>query len=337
MLLADLLTFSGYALAIGLLCWLMVSNLISYGMFIAIVISVLRLMHTLSYTLSEDIAEMGRIKLFLDDYDRFNKLQEESGAIDESTSNIKFEKIEFIDVTFTYPNAKKATLNNLSFSIECGKKYAFVGENGAGKTTIIKLLLRYYTPDKGRILINGKSIENYSYGELKGLFSVVFQDYSKYQISLEESLYLGNSNMKHKNIVNILNYVGLDRCIDNNNKVMNVELGKLTEDSLEFSEGQWQRLAIARSLLSDKNILILDEATASIDPIQEKELYELFKKASEKRTTVFITHRLGSTKFADCIYVLKDGKILESGNHEELMLDNTVYKEMYSTQSRWYL
>lgn len=333
---SDILTFLAYALAIGVLCLALINNNISYGMFIAITISILRLMNTLSYSLSGNLADMGKCKLFMDDYNKLLNLRKETGAIDEAVSGIEFEKIEFIDVSFTYPNAKKATLKDLSLIIERGKKYAFVGENGAGKTTIIKLLLRLYKPDKGEILVNGKAITNYSYGELKGLCSVVFQDYSKYPIPLKESLDLGTESSNDEKKVDILRYVGLDRCIDENNQIIDYELGKLSENSIEFSEGQWQRLSIARALISDRNLLILDEATSSIDPIREKEVYELFKKASNNKTTIFITHRLGSTKFADVIYVLKDGRVIEIGNHESLMLENTVYNEMYNSQSRWY-
>lgn len=335
-LFSDLVTFSGYALSIGLLCWSLISNRISYGMFIAIIISILRLMNTLSYTLTGDLTQMGRNKLFLDDYTKMLQIRREKGAVEEAMDSINFEKLEFVDVTFTYPNAKNPTLKNLSFTMERGKKYAFVGENGAGKSTIIKLLLRLYSPDKGEILINGQSITNYSYGELKGLYAVVFQDFSKYQISLKESLCLGMRNIEDKKLVEVLKYVGLDRCIDENSQVIDYELGKLSENSIEFSGGQWQRLAIARALISERNVMILDEATAAIDPIREKELYELFQKASENKTTMFITHRLGSTKFADCIYVLKNGAIIEKGSHSKLMSEKTLYREMYNSQSRWY-
>lgn len=333
---SDILTFLAYACSIGVLCWALINNRVEYGMFIAITISILRLMNTLSYSLAGSLAQMGKNKLFMDDYFYLNKLSQEEGAVDEAVSGIELEKIEFRHVSFTYPNANKPTLSDLSFSIEKGKKYAFVGENGVGKTTIIKLLLRLYSPNEGDILINDIPIEKYTYGQLKGLCSVVFQDYSKYSISIKESLHLGMETVANHDEVDILKYVGLDKCINDKNELIDFELGKLNENSIEFSEGQWQRLSIARALYSNRNLLILDEATSSIDPIREKEIYELFEKASDNKTTIFITHRLGSTKFADVIYVLKDGKVVESGSHDSLMAYNMIYNEMYSSQSGWY-
>lgn len=333
---SELLTFSAYAFAIGTLCWGLINGHMSYGLFVGIIVSIISLMNTLSYTLAGDLAQMGQNKLFLDDYKFILNLSKEEGATEEAIFDLNLMKIEFDNVTFTYPNATKPTLNNLSFVIESGKKYAFVGENGAGKSTIIKLLLRLYKPDKGKILVNGKTLEHYSYGQIKGLCSVVFQDYSKYPIRLTDSLCLGSKHCGQDKMVEVLKRVGLNRCIDENNHVRHYELGKLSEEGLEFSEGQWQRLSIARALMSEKPLLVLDEATASIDPIREMELYELFKQASENKTTVFITHRLGSTKFADTIYVLKDGNILEKGNHMTLMQKGGIYQEMYSSQSRWY-
>lgn len=333
---SEMLTFLAFAFSIGTLCWGLVNNQLSYGLFIAIIIAIIKLMNTISYTLSGDLAQMGLNRLFIDDYNQVMQLEKMNGALEPVKRDIDFEKIEFDSVTFTYPNATSPTLKSMSFVIEKGKKYAFVGENGAGKSTIIKLLLRLYMPDEGCIRINGKPIETFSYGQLKGLCAVVFQDYSKYPIYLKEALCLGLTDVPESKMTEVLRYVGLDHCVDESGKVKTLEFGKLSENGIEFSEGQWQRLSIARALISDKAVLVLDEATASIDPIRERELYDLFKKASVGKTTVFITHRLGSTKFADVIYVIKEGGIHETGDHDHLMASASLYKEMYTLQSRWY-
>ncbi len=277
---------------------------------------------------------MGVNKLFLDDYNKILSLTEEKGAIDEANNEIDFVSLEYKDVSFTYPNSTSPILNGISFKIEKGKKYAFVGANGAGKTTIVKLLLKLYKADKGQILINGEPIDNYTYAQLKGIYSVVFQDFSKFPIAVKEYLNLGSFS-QNKEMVDIMRYVGLNKFV-NENDIYDYELGKLDENSRELSGGEWQRLSLGRSLLSNRDILILDEATSSIDPIREKEIYDLFKKASKDKTTIFITHRLGSTKFADVIYVIKDGAIVEFGNHDNLMEKKENYFEMYSSQSGWY-
>lgn len=238
-----------------------------------------------------------------------------------------------------YPNSSEPILKNISFTIKRGKRYAFVGENGAGKTTIIKLLLGFYEPCDGQIKINGKKLEAFHYGDLKCIFSVVFQDYSKYQLSLQDCLSLGewetgSEKSNQEKILKALHTVGLDFLASE--EIIKKELGKLSEESIELSEGQWQRIAIARAILSNHKIFILDEATASIDPIQEKEIYSLFETVSEDRTTIFITHRLGSTKFVDCIFTIHNGQIAEMGSHMELMEKKGVYAKMYNSQKEWY-
>ena len=229
---------------------------------------------------------MGVNKLFLDDYNKILSLTEEKGAIDEANNEIDFVSLEYKDVSFTYPNSTSPILNGISFKIEKGKKYAFVGANGAGKTTIVKLLLKLYKADKGQILINGEPIDNYTYAQLKGIYSVVFQDFSKFPIAVKEYLNLGSFS-QNKEMVDIMRYVGLNKFV-NENDIYDYELGKLDENSRELSGGEWQRLSLGRSLLSNRDILILDEATSSIDPIREKEIYDLFKKASKDKTTIFI-------------------------------------------------
>lgn len=335
---SNILTFAGYATSIGLLCLFLIKGMVTYGFFISITISVLRLMYTLSYSLSWDIAEMRRIRAFADDYAEFQGLPIKKGADKEirELTDFTFESLEFKNVTFSYPNSNRTILKNLSFKLEKGKRYAFVGENGVGKTTITKLLLGLYEPNAGEIMINGKPIKEYEYDYLRGIFSVAFQDYSKYEINVSDSISLARPEANEEEIVDALKFVGMDSFMEHDDDFLRKELGKLTKESIDLSGGQWQRLAIARTILSNRMVFILDEVTASIDPIQERDIYKLFEKTSNHKTTIFITHRLGSTKFVDCILVLKEGNIAEMGNHVQLMETNGYYAHMYREQSRWY-
>lgn len=332
---SSLLTFAGYISSIGFLCWFLIKGAITYALFTSIVIAILRLMHTLSYSLSWDISEMGRAIAFANDFSVFLELKEtkESDTDPKSMDDFIFENLEFDNVTFKYPNAKEPILKDLSFKIKKGLRYAFVGDNGAGKTTIIKLLLRFYEPTKGEIRINGRPLAEYNYSQLKALFSVVFQDYAKYELTLYESITLGKPKANEKEVLKTLEFVGFYNFA---HSFLNKELGKLSEDSIELSEGQYQRLAIARAALSNHQILILDEATSSIDPIQERDLYSLFNKTTIDKTTLFITHRLGSAKFVDCIFVINKGNIVEKGTHNDLLKMGGIYTKMYNSQKRWY-
>lgn len=338
MCISNILSYAGYAAVIGILCIFLINKSISYGFFISTVITILRLMFTLSYTLAFYIAEMSRIRNFANDYYIFLDLptKDEAEIRQNNSTSIVFNELEFKNVMFKYPNTERTILKNLNFKLEKGKRYAFVGENGAGKTTITKLLLGLYEVDDGRITMNGKEIREYKYSDLKSLFSVAFQDYAKYEITVKDSVALGVDCVNDSKVMDALKFVGLDSMFNEYEDFLDKELGKLSEGSIELSGGQWQRLAVARTVLSDHSILILDEVTAAIDPIQESEIYGLFEKTSRDKTTIFITHRLGATKFVDCIFVIDNGGILEQGTHDELLKLDGKYASMYREQSRWY-
>lgn len=332
----DIITFLAYIIVIFILGWALINKRLEYSVFIALVITVMKLMNHISYTLAENISILARSILFLNDYNQLISLEEDEGANDLPIENINFESLEFRNVSFTYPNSEYKVLDNMNFLIEKSKKYAFVGKNGAGKSTIINLLLRLYEPDSGEILLNGKDLKEYKYSEIKGIYSTVLQHSSRYPITIREYLTLGLKDVPDEKIIKALNDVGLDEVMEDKSITLDTELGKLSSDSMELSGGQWQRLSIAKALISDRQIMILDEPTSSIDPIREKEIYDMFNVASKDKTTILISHRLGSTKFADIIFVVENGAIIESGSHKELMLKNKVYSNMYNLQSGWY-
>ena len=219
-----------------------------------------------------------------------------------------------------------------------GKHYAFVGVNGAGKTTITKLLTGMYDDFEGKILIDGKSIREFTTSELKGLFSVVYQDFAKYYISLKENIGLGNVHgVSDEEITEALESIGLAELVEELPNGLDTPLGKIKEGSVDISGGQWQRIAIARTIANKAPVHILDEPTAALDPIAESNIYSIFSKISRGKWTIFITHRLSAARLADEIFVIADGRVCEKGSHSELMEKQGVYAEMFEAQRSWYL
>ena len=188
------------------------------------------------------------------------------------------------------------------------------------------------------ILINGKELRNYSSGELKAMFSLVYQDFAKYNITMMDNILLGDVAGENsiERLSDVISMAGLDETMAALKSGIYTSLGKIMEDGQDISGGQWQRVAIARSLISSAPIKILDEPTAALDPISESRIYNEFESLMKGKTSIFISHRLGSTKLADKILVIGNGKIIESGTHRELMELNGQYAEMFDTQRRWY-
>ena len=318
------------------------SGAITIGMFIALVNAAFGLVHMMSWSLTHYMDELAKHLEYLKDLSRFAALEETAGATGmPSFPPPAFASLEFKDVRFKYPGTDKYILNGLSFRIEAGRHYAFVGLNGAGKTTIIKLITGLYGEFEGEILINGESITDYEEDRLKALLSVVHQDYARYYITLKDNIKLGYVNAPDdeetvRRIQDVLARMGLTAAAARLPQGIETPLGKIKPGGQDLSGGEWQRLAMARALLKPASLLILDEPTAALDPLSESRLYEEFEAISLGRTTIFISHRLGSTKLADEIFVIHNGQILEKGSHAQLLAANGVYAAMYESQRSWY-
>ena len=276
---------------------------------------------------------------YLKDFNEYLMLGKEKGALDEMAETVEpFQKLEFRNVSFKYPGTEKEILKNISFVIESGKSYAIVGINGSGKTTIVKLILRLYSDYEGEILLNGKPLAEYPMAQIKAMFSAVFQDYAQYDVSLSDNINIGAGlHATYEEIDRAISESGLDDVVKNMKHGKDTLLGKIYDDGIELSQGQWQRVAIARALISPAQLKIMDEPTASLDPIAEQEVYAHFNKIKKNTTTIFITHRLASVKDIDTILVLNDGKIDAKGNHNELLEKNGLYAEMFASQQGWYI
>lgn len=246
------------------------------------------------------------------------------------------ESIEFQNVSFTYQSAEKNTINNMSFKVNKGENIAIVGENGAGKTTAVKLLCGLYYPTSGEILINGKSNRDFSGNSYFNLFSAVFQDYYFMPMTIAENI-CATSNYDKEKLFDAFEKAGISNKINRlPNKEKSYMIKDVYKDAVDFSGGEKQKLLLAKAIYKNAPVLILDEPTAALDPIAENELYLKYNEITSNKISFFISHRLSSTRFCDRILFIKDGRIAESGTHEELMALKGSYYRMYQIQSYYY-
>ena len=236
------------------------------------------------------------------------------------------DEIEFSHVSFKYPGTQKTVLHDLSFKINKDKVTAIVGENGAGKSTIIKLVAGLYEPTEGSVRISNMNPYSMSNEDISNELSIVFQDFKNYELSLRDNILFG----KVGDISEDLKLLELDKYSEDTN------IGKLEEDGVYLSGGENQKLALARAIQKKSDFLIFDEPTASMDPMVEAKMYDNILKVLKSRGAIIITHRLVLSKLADDIIVLGDGRIVERGSHDELMNRGGIYKQMYDEQSGWY-
>jgi ATP-binding cassette subfamily B protein len=247
-------------------------------------------------------------------------------------------KIEFVNVSFAYPKTKRLILNNFSLTINPGEKIALVGENGAGKTTIVKLLLRFYDVTDGKILINGVNIRELELSGWHNYIGALFQDFIKYQFTYKENVCFGNITQKNNAELfkNALSHSGANKFLDTMPNGVQQIVGKMFDTGIDLSGGQWQKLALARAFFRDAPILILDEPTSAIDAKAEYEIFEGVQKLQKDKTVIIISHRFSTVRNADRILVLDEGKIIEEGNHQKLMHKKGLYAELFELQAKGY-
>lgn len=246
------------------------------------------------------------------------------------------ESIEFQNVSFKYQSAEKSTINNMTFKVNKGENIAIVGENGAGKTTAVKLLCGLYYPTSGEILINGKSNRDFSGNSYFNLFSAVFQDYYFMPMTIAENI-CATSNYDKEKLFAAFEKAGISNKINGlPNKENSYMIKDVYKDAVDFSGGEKQKLLLAKAIYKNAPVLILDEPTAALDPIAENELYLKYNEITSNKISFFISHRLSSTRFCDRILFIKGGRIAESGTHEELMALKGLYYRMYQIQSYYY-
>lgn len=282
-------------------------------------------------------ASISYLREFLEAEDRWNR-GEGIGA--ERMEQIRKNpvRMEFRNVSFTYPNSEKPTLKNINVVIRPGEKIALIGLNGAGKTTLVKLMCGFYHPTEGEILLNDIPIEQFNRDEYYSLVSVLFQDATMLALSLDENLTGQNPDeidrKQLEQALKLSNFASVyEKLADRGRTPLVREINKMATD---FSGGEKQRMLFARTLYQNTPLVILDEPTAALDPIAENELYLNYGKSMENRTSVYISHRLSSTRFCDRILLLEHGEIIEEGTHESLLAGRTRYAELFEVQSQYY-
>lgn len=321
------------ALIIFGLSYSLINNEISIGLFISLLGTTDTIMNSCT-DLSDSLAKFLRTSLRLKYLENFMNLPTSESQTSSNTNFDKITDIRFENVSFSYPGAKEEILHNISFNISGSSCTALVGVNGAGKSTIIKLICRLYKPTKGHIYLNGIDINQISKKKYYSLFGFMFQNYGKYFFTIRENVAFGD--LVHLNddskIINLLEIVKLGQLKNNIDK----SFGNINENGIDISGGQWQKIAMARSMIGENRMLILDEPTASLDPRAENEFYSIVSKLMFQNGCLLISHRLAAAKLSDKIIVLDNGFVIEEGTHNELLDKKGLYYKMFYEQSKWY-
>lgn len=247
-----------------------------------------------------------------------------------------FESLEFKNVSFTYPGSDRLILDDISFKINKGEKISIVGINNAGKTTIVKLIFRFFELDKGEILYNGVNIKKYKKESLYKKISAVLQDFAIMPFTIKENI-LANKAYDNKKLNKILSDLDLTEKISSLDMGIETYLNKeIYDNATDLSLGQKQKLAIARCLYQNPDLIILDEPTASLDPLAEAKIYENFNQMTTGKTAIFISHRMSSSRFTDKVLVLDNAKVKAFDSHENLMKYDNIYSKLYNSQAKYY-
>ncbi len=297
-----------------------------------------------SNILSEITVNLADIKgenLIINNFRKFIEYDEDTESSNTCRWNQKGEacEIRLENVFFHYVDTERDIIRDLNLVIHPGEKIAVVGENGAGKSTLVKLICNLYEPASGEIYVEGKNIKDFSKKEYFKKISVVFQDANILEFSFAENIAMCSRKfIDEKRLNEAIEKSDLEGKLNKLSKKENTFIGKnIEEDGVLLSGGESQKLMLARAYYKDSRIVILDEPTAALDPIAEKNIYEKYDELVENRTAIFISHRLASTKFCDRIIVLGEGKIVEEGTHEQLMEKNGKYAQMFRIQAQYYV
>jgi ATP-binding cassette subfamily B protein len=247
--------------------------------------------------------------------------------------------VRFEGVSFTYPGGSQPALTDIDLHILPGESVALVGENGSGKTTLIKLLTRLYRPDQGRILLDGMDLNDWQEGALRQRIGVIFQDFSRYQLLVGENIGVGD--VRHFGDQERWREAAgkgmADSIVENMPAGYDTQLGKWFKDGQELSGGQWQKIALSRAFMREEaDILVLDEPTAAMDAAAEARIFEHFRRLTQNRIAILISHRFSTVRMASQIVVIENGKIIERGNHQDLMQLNGHYAHLFSLQAAGY-
>lgn len=326
-------------LALLAMVWLITQGAVSVAQAGAAVVAI-RMLQSQILTLLSGIQSVFESGLFLRDVDEFMKVaaagrHEEDGE----PAPAGFENITTSGLRFRYPGSDVDALRGVDVRIRRGQVVALVGENGSGKTTLAKILAGLYDATDGVVAWDGTDTRTFSRRELRARVAVIFQDFVRYAFTAEENVAIGRDlrAIDRARVEEATHRAGAAWFIDRLPRGYQTRLSRIFKGGRDLSGGQWQRVAIARAFYRDSQLMILDEPTAALDPRAESELFESLHRVLAGRTAVFISHRFSSVRSADVIYVLDEGRVLESGSHDELMAANGRYAELFKLQAAAYL
>lgn len=332
LLICEIFCKSGYLLSIFSTMLLLLHQVLDVGMMAAALAAFTSFQTAAKYFL----ISLGRIPecaAFVKDYYDFMDMEEAEKGTEKLCSD--FDSIKVKQLSFSYPERKTPAVSNLSFTIKRNEVVAIVGNNGSGKTTLVKLLTGLYQAQKGQIYYGRQSLRSLDPEEFYKQISFVSQDFIKYELTVRENIGIGDwKQMENTDkIYMLLHQVGLETFISHAsvNQLLGNEFG-----GRELSVGQWQKLAIARGMMKDSSVIFLDEPTAALDPLMETKVLKMFLKIAREKTAIIVSHRIGICKEVDKIIVMKEGKIAEIGNHEELLAEKGEYYRLYTMQQKWY-
>ena len=308
---------------------------LSVGSYIGLTTAIFAIFSDLTYRLITFGRDVATVRNHLRDMEAFFALEESPGALELPCAvDEAFDRLEFCDVSFRYPGCESYVLRHLTMTLQAGKSYALVGKNGAGKTTVIKLLDGLYDDYEGEIRWNGTEWRSIPLPVRRAYLGIAYQDFMQYHISLGDNIRLGDLRASQRDVGAVP--IDLRPVTDKLENGMDTPLGKVLPGGVDLSGGEWQRVALARVLFSPAPLLVLDEPTAALDPVAESDLYRMFREVIQHRTALVITHRLGAARMADEILVMDDGALIERGTHDQLMQAAGVYAEMFELQRSWY-
>lgn len=309
---------------------------LSYGQFTFYINAAINAFNTAKELLF-DLVNISQTLEYLNPYIEFMKLEEDDKHYGEIEMDSRISSLEFRNVTFIYPGAEKEVLSNVSFKVSSNQKISIVGLNGAGKSTIVKLICRLYQPTKGSILINDIDIWEYNEESYDKNITTVFQDYKIFAMSIFENIVCGKSGI-YKDVLQWMDKLNISYLDKKYEKGIYTELNKAYEDEgIDLSGGEKQKLAITRALYKGGSIFILDEPTSALDPKSEAEIYSQFEKYTNGKMTVYISHRMSSATLCDKVLVLKEGKVIDFDNHKELIKNkDSLYYKMFMAQAENY-
>lgn len=276
--------------------------------------------------------------LFLEDLNELLELQPTQAALPEARRVEPLIKLTMNDVDFSYPQGRRPAIRGVSLELRAGEMVALVGENGAGKTTLAKLICRLYDPDAGAIMWNGVDVMTHDPEEYRRQIGAIFQDFNRYELSAQENVGLGDADAvaDFSRVVNAAQRAEAHAFLSQLPQGYETTLGKLFDQGHELSVGQWQRVALARAFFREARLVIMDEPTAALDARAEAKLFETMRELFADRSVLLISHRFSSVRMADRIYVLREGQVVEEGNHEELMASRGLYAELFTLQATAY-